>query len=239
MRLLLVTPPMTQLNTPYPATAYLMGFLRQHEERLDSTLAASGTSRSSCSSRSSAATDGAACAKRSSNGRTRPSPRTTSSRTRIGYIGTIDAVIGFLQGGDPGLALHIVNREFLPEGPRFANLADGPGSADDDPLAWAFGGLGITDRAKHLASLYIDDIADAIRGHRAALRARTLRRASRSERAVVQFAARRTREHAHARRRDARRARGATHSCARTGRRGTSPRHSRAMSTARSASRAR
>src|SRR6478735_7344058 len=30
MRILLVTPPMIQLNTPYPATAYLTGFLRQH-----------------------------------------------------------------------------------------------------------------------------------------------------------------------------------------------------------------
>jgi hypothetical protein len=30
MRILLVTPPMIQLNTPYPATAYLMGFLRLH-----------------------------------------------------------------------------------------------------------------------------------------------------------------------------------------------------------------
>ena len=30
MRCLLVTPPMVQLNTPYPATAYLTGFLRQH-----------------------------------------------------------------------------------------------------------------------------------------------------------------------------------------------------------------
>ncbi len=30
MRVLLVTPPMIQLNTPYPATAYLTGFLREH-----------------------------------------------------------------------------------------------------------------------------------------------------------------------------------------------------------------
>ncbi len=30
MRVLLLTPPMTQLNTPYPATAYLTGFLRAH-----------------------------------------------------------------------------------------------------------------------------------------------------------------------------------------------------------------
>ena len=28
MTVLLMTPPMTQLNTPYPATAYLTGFLR-------------------------------------------------------------------------------------------------------------------------------------------------------------------------------------------------------------------
>ena len=34
MRVLLVTPPMTQLNTPYPATAYLTGFLRQHAAEL-------------------------------------------------------------------------------------------------------------------------------------------------------------------------------------------------------------
>ncbi len=30
MRVLLLTPPMTQLNTPYPATAYLVGCLRKH-----------------------------------------------------------------------------------------------------------------------------------------------------------------------------------------------------------------
>ena len=28
-RILSVIPPMTQLNTPYPATAYLTGFLRE------------------------------------------------------------------------------------------------------------------------------------------------------------------------------------------------------------------
>ena len=30
MKILLMTPPLTQFNTPYPATAYLMGFLKQH-----------------------------------------------------------------------------------------------------------------------------------------------------------------------------------------------------------------
>jgi hypothetical protein len=39
VRLLLITSPMTQLNTPYPATAYSMGFLRQHAAALDLELA--------------------------------------------------------------------------------------------------------------------------------------------------------------------------------------------------------
>ena len=39
MRVLLVTPPMIQLNTPYPATAYLTGFLRLHAAGLGSTVA--------------------------------------------------------------------------------------------------------------------------------------------------------------------------------------------------------
>ena len=79
------------------------------------------------------------------------------------YVATVDAVVRFLQGRDPALALRIVGRELLPEGPRFAAIDAGPGADDDDPLLWAFGGLGIADRAKHLASLYIDDLADAIR----------------------------------------------------------------------------
>ena len=79
------------------------------------------------------------------------------------YVATVDAVVRFLPGRDPGFALRIVGRDLLPEGPRFAATLEGPGADEDDPLAWAFGGLGIADRAKHLASLYIDDLADAIR----------------------------------------------------------------------------
>jgi hypothetical protein len=89
--------------------------------------------------------------------------RQASSRDGERYVATIEPVVRFLQGRDPGLALRIVGRDLLPEGPRFAAIDGGPGAADDDPLAWAFGGLGIADRAKHLASLYIDDLADVIR----------------------------------------------------------------------------
>ena len=78
------------------------------------------------------------------------------------YVDTVDAAVRFLQGRDPGLALRIVSRSFLPEGPRFAALDDGAEEGGDS-LAWAFGDLGLEDRARHLASLYIDDIADALR----------------------------------------------------------------------------
>ncbi|MBK7535942.1 MAG: radical SAM protein [Myxococcales bacterium] len=97
------------------------------------------------------------------------------------YLDTVDAAIRFLQGGDPSLAHRIAGRRFLPEGPRFAQLGVAPGGGndrggdrgdddgddgggdDDDPLHWAFGALGVADRAKHLASLYIDDLADVVR----------------------------------------------------------------------------
>ncbi len=162
MQLLLVTPPMTQLNTPYPATAYLMGFLRLHENRLGLELAQADLalqlflevfSRSGLS-RVRAALEAWHDASEETDHFLEHADR---------YIATVDSVIRFLQGTDPGLALRIVNRDFLPEGPRFASVGQGPGGEDEDPLAWAFGGLGIADRAKHLASLYIDDIADAIR----------------------------------------------------------------------------
>jgi radical SAM superfamily enzyme YgiQ (UPF0313 family) len=167
LRLLLITPPMTQLNTPYPATAYLTGFLRQHAVRLglevmqvDAALelfltifSRAGIQRILDELRMRAAdTD-------------EEMPPSIENFLAEGerYVATIEAVVRFLQGRDPGFALRVVGRDTIPEGPRFAAIEQGPGSADDDPLAWAFGGLGIADRAKHLASLYIDDLADVIR----------------------------------------------------------------------------
>ena len=167
LRLLLITPPMTQLNTPYPATAYLVGFLRQHAAaqglevaQADASLelflrvfSRAGVQRILDELRARAEeTD-------------EEMPPSIANFLEHGdrYVATVDAVVRFLQGRDPGFALRINTREVLPEGPRFAAIDGGPGSRDDDPLAWAFGGLGIGDRAKYLASLYIDDLADAIR----------------------------------------------------------------------------
>jgi len=161
---------MVQLNTPYPATAYLAGFLRLHAVELDLEIAQADPAlelflrlyaRDGLKQVRTALTRG----RRGDVG----SPVTSFRSQADRYIETVDAAIGFLQGRDPALAERIVSRRFLPEGPRFLALAaalaqiEDAGEPDDVPLAAAFGELELTDRAKHLASLYVDDIADAIR----------------------------------------------------------------------------
>jgi hypothetical protein len=75
------------------------------------------------------------------------------------YVDCIEPVIGFLQGLDPTLAHRIAARGFVPEGPRFASLDQ----TDDDTLMWAFGALGVQDRARHIATLFLNDLADVLR----------------------------------------------------------------------------
>ena len=79
------------------------------------------------------------------------------------YAETVEPAVAFLQGRDPTLAHRIGTRQFLPEGPRFKTLEAFMAEAGGDPLAWAFGALGAQDRAKHLATLFLNDIADVIR----------------------------------------------------------------------------
>lgn len=157
MRILLLTPPMTQLNTPYPATAYLTGFLRkngidavQADPALELVLR--------LFSRQGLTQVAEELDPQSASGKV----RFFLSHLNI-YLNTVDSVIRFLQGKDPSLALRIVSREFLPEGVRFQAVTEGASPDDPDPISWAFGALGIQDRAKFLASLYIDDLADLIR----------------------------------------------------------------------------
>lgn len=157
---------MTQLNTPYPATAYLTGYLREQPELADSLEVTQADAAIGLFlrlfSRTGLARVLAALGKPKRN-----AAASVRHFMQHGarYLATIDPVVRFLQGRDPGLALRIVGRDLLPEGPRFAALQSGREGGDDegDPLAWAFGGLGLSDRAKHLASLYIDDLADLIR----------------------------------------------------------------------------
>ena len=69
------------------------------------------------------------------------------------YINTINAVIAFLQGNNPTLARQICSGNFLPEASRFNQL---------DDMEWAFGNMGMHDKAKHLATLYLEDLSDFI-----------------------------------------------------------------------------
>jgi hypothetical protein len=79
------------------------------------------------------------------------------------YAISIDPVIAFLQGRDSTLSHRIAGRGFLPEGPRFAALDAYEDDGTGDPIGWAFGALGQTDRARHLATLYLNDLADVLR----------------------------------------------------------------------------
>ena len=166
MRLLLVTPPMTQLNTPYPATAYLTGFLRAHAADLGVTVAQADASLAlflrlfSTPLVAQMADELERRARKMRRKIAMPPSIAHFLEVAPRYIATVEPAIRFLQGRDPSTALRIVGREFLPEGPRFAHLG-APG--DDEPLAWAFGTLGTTDQARYLASLFVDDLADVWR----------------------------------------------------------------------------
>lgn len=160
LRVLSVIPPMTQLNTPYPSTAYLTGFLRSRDiHAVQEDLALSLVLRLL----SSTGLKEVALKVESIAPRKRSHSLQAFVAQRNRYIKTIDAVIAFLQGRDSTLAHRIVSRQYLPEGPRFSSLDAYVDDETGDPLGWAFGALGMQDRAKHLATLYLNDLADVLK----------------------------------------------------------------------------
>lgn len=155
-KLFLITPPFTQLNTPYPATAYIKGFLNTLEvpsEQADlgievilKLFSKEGLSH-------------LAPTRAQANWQSKEGTSNLSDNAKRivalwdEYLKTIDPVIAFLQGKNPTLALQICQEDYLPEASRFAQLEE---------LDWAFGTMGTQDRAKHLATLYLEDISDFI-----------------------------------------------------------------------------
>ncbi|MYZ45406.1 radical SAM protein [Achromobacter sp. KS-M25] len=151
---------MTQLNTPYPSTAYLTGYLRSrditaYQEDLALALVLRLLSREGLQA---VAEQIEALDPRD---HTQPIQAFVAQQAR--YFATIGPAIAFLQGRDSTLAHRIAGRNFLPEGPRFASLDVYMDEEGGDPLGWAFGALGLHDRAKHLATLYLNDLADVLR----------------------------------------------------------------------------
>lgn len=159
-RVLSIVPPMTQLNTPYPSTAYLTGFLRSRGvAAVQEDLALALVLRLFSPPGLQAVR---ACVAALPKSRRTPSTKIFAQQFDR-YITTITPVVAFLQGRDPSMAWRIAGRNFLPEGPRFASLDSYVDDAGGDPLAWAFGALGIQDRARHFATLYLNDVADVLR----------------------------------------------------------------------------
>jgi tRNA A37 methylthiotransferase MiaB len=141
---LLVIPPLTQLNTPYPSTAYLTGFLRARGWRvrqadLGIEMALALFSRTGL--------ERVFAAVRAS-GRAVPGEARQMLALEAAYLETIEPVVAFLQGRDSSLAPRICRGRFLPQGPRFAARASSAST---------------TDQAKHLATLYLEDLADLVR----------------------------------------------------------------------------
>ncbi len=158
-KVLSLIPPMTQLNTPYPSTAYLTGFLRSRGvEAVQADLALALVLR--LMSRSGLAELRAAALALPEEERSGPVNFFLDHFAR--YEQTIERVIAFLQGRDSTLAHRIAGRGYLPEGPRFAALDAYDDEETGDPLGWAFGALGSSDRARHLATLYLNDLADVL-----------------------------------------------------------------------------
>ena len=160
IRVLSFIAPMTQLNTPYPSTAYLTGFLRSRgvpaaQDDLALALALELLSPAGLA----AVRDEILARPAAERG-----PHARAFVDGFGrHAATIGPTIAFLQGHDPTLAHRIASRAFLPEGPRFDTLEVFVDPDGGDPLAWAFGALGVQDRARHLATLYLNDLADLLR----------------------------------------------------------------------------
>ena len=146
--ILLITPPFTQLNTPYPATAYIKGFLNTKNIsafQMDlgiEVIIDVFSKKELIAMFQSVASD----AELSEN-----TQRIIALKNE--YIKTVDSIIAFLQGKNPSLARQICSGNFIPEASRFAQL---------DDMDYAFGTMGMQDKAKHLATLYLEDLSDFI-----------------------------------------------------------------------------
>ncbi|MEO5984079.1 MAG: B12-binding domain-containing radical SAM protein, partial [Ferruginibacter sp.] len=149
VQILLITPPFTQLNTPYPATAYLKGFLNtkyissyQADLGIEVTIALFSKTGLIKIFESSVGL----------NSVSENAARIISLREE--YINRIEPIILFLQGKNPTLAHLICNRDYLPEASRFSQM---------DNVDFAFGTMGIQDKAKHIATMFLEDISDFIK----------------------------------------------------------------------------
>jgi radical SAM superfamily enzyme YgiQ (UPF0313 family) len=149
-KILLITPPFTQLNTPYPATPYLKGFLKLRG--YDVLQADLGIELINTIFSPERLRELFYCVKKKSAPLSQNSFRII--RNERAYLQTVEPVMRFLRYRDNTLAQRICGFDFLPRASRFDQLPD---------LEWAFGNIGVNDKARFFATLYIEDIGDLIK----------------------------------------------------------------------------
>ncbi len=156
MKVLLITPPLTQLNTAYPATTMLTGFLRSQNiqatqadlsiELIDRIFSKIGLNR---------IRDEIVKGIHSE-------PVVLYFLDHFSeYESVVESVIGFLRGKSPSLAHRILSDQFLPRGPFVKKILSELDS--NDYRSFAFGSMGLQDHAKYLATLFIDELTQVIR----------------------------------------------------------------------------
>ena len=148
-KVLLLTPPFTQLNTPYPATAYIKGFL--NTLGVDSHQADLGIEVILKLFSAQGLTQLFEALEKAEHDIELTENAFRIYHLRDEYIATIEPVISFLQNKNPTLAHSICDRAYLPEASRFKDVED---------FDWAFGTMGTQDKARHLATLYLEDLGD-------------------------------------------------------------------------------
>ena len=143
---LLLIPPLTQLNTPYPSTAYLTGFLRSRgitceQADLGIEMVLRLFSRQGLTQ----VFDELEPRKASLH------PEAQRMLTnRAAMLDHIDPVIAYLQGRAPSLTASFARHGSVPKGPRFRTRQPLPRNASTQ------------DRAKQTATLFLEDVADLI-----------------------------------------------------------------------------
>jgi hypothetical protein len=155
MKILLITAPFIHCNAPYPATPYLTGFLKKHNQEVSQADASLMLLIRILSKQ------GLEYVKQFLPSDSNNASVSFFLQNFTRYSEVIGPVIRFLQGKDPSLAYRIVTSKFLPEGPRFSVVGQYQ-SLFEKGMEQLFGSMGIADPAQHLASLFLDDIMDVI-----------------------------------------------------------------------------
>ena len=150
IKTLLITPPFTQLNTPYPATAYLKGFLDEQNLPIAQCDLSIELFNKVFTKEFIRHVFNEAEAQKSFE-----FPLVWEQREE--YIAKVDAVITYLQHQEVTAAYQINHERFLPKAHR--------SKVNAEEFKYAFGNLGILDKAKHLATIFIEELGDFIKAN--------------------------------------------------------------------------